>query len=278
MDLDRYVEEELAEERALGHGSAGGQRGPDDGYPGDRSVEVSASAVTSSRLTVAASSGGWSFDAVSSPGSEAPSPAILVIHENKGLVPYIENTVRRLAAAGFVAAAPDLLAPWGGTDAFEDLEEVVSLLKDRRPEELLSDLQAALDALAGDPRVDAGRLAVVGFCFGGGLAWRLLAADARLAAGVPFYGPPAPADELAKISVPVLAIYGETDERITSTLRATESAMAGQQLETLVLEGAGHAFHNDTNPDRYDAAAARRAWDETLRFLQRTLRDSPDAG
>jgi carboxymethylenebutenolidase len=273
MDLDRYVEDELAEERALGHASADAQHGDGTNYPGDPAVEIQADAVRHGDLEVVIGGQATTLTAVSSPEGSDPAPGIVVIHENKGLVPYIENTARRLATEGFVAVAPDLLAAVGGTSSLDSVEAATAALKDRAPEDMVQDLRAVLDALAADERVDAERLAVIGFCFGGGLTWRVLASRPGLAAGVPFYGPPPPAEDLARIEAPVLAIYGETDERITSTLPATQEAMSSHDrtFESLVLPGAGHAFHNDTNPDRYHPEAARTAWDHALAFLHRVL-------
>jgi carboxymethylenebutenolidase len=271
MDLDRYVEDELAEERALGHASADAQRGSGLGYPGDADVEVAPDAISTEVLVYGAGESQRSIEVFSPRGCEGGAPGVLVIHENKGLVPYITNVARRFAQDGYVALAPDLLAPLGGTESFATTDEVTEALRTRTPDELLADLRTALAGLAAHPLVDPSRLAVVGFCFGGGLAWRLLAADDTLAAGVPFYGPPPSTDEFARISVPVLAIYGETDERITSTLPTTKAAMEGLQFEALVLEGAGHAFHNDTNPDRYDPGASRQAWEHAGAFLRRVL-------
>lgn len=277
MDLDRYVEDELAEERALGHASADGQRGDGDGYPGDPEVEVAPDAVHAERIEVGTGAPQRSVQVFAPIGCEPGAPGVIVIHENKGLVPYITNVARRLAGDGYVAMAPDLLEPLGGTDSFATTDEVTEALRTRTPDELLADLRTALDGLAAHPLVDPSRLAVIGFCFGGGLAWRLLAAEERLAAGIPFYGPPPSEDELARISVPVLAVYGETDERITATLPATRAAMEGRPFEALVLEGAGHAFHNDTNPDRYDRDAALRAWSHARSFLARELGTMPAA-
>lgn len=277
MDLDRYVDDELAEERALGHASSDAQRGDGTTYPGDPDVEVRPDAVRSSDLEVVIGGQQTTLPAMSSPGRTDPAPGIVVIHENKGLVPYIENTARRLATEGFVAVAPDLLAPVGGTGSLDSAEAATAALKERAPEDMVQDLRAVADALAADERVDADRLAVIGFCFGGGLTWRVLASHPGLAAGVPFYGPPPPPEDLARIEAPVLAVYGETDERITSTLPTTQETMDGhnRSFESLVLPGAGHAFHNDTNPDRYHPEAAHTAWDHAVAFLHRVL-DAPE--
>ena len=140
--------------------------------------------------------------------------------------------------------------------------------------DVVADVRAAIGWAAGQEFVDGERIAVLGFCYGGGIAWRTLTQEPRLAAGVPFYGPIPDLDAVPRISAPVLAVYGETDQRITSMLPAIREAMAahGKTFEAVVLEGAGHAFHNDTNPDRYRPEAARQAWQAALDWLDRWLR------
>jgi carboxymethylenebutenolidase len=279
MDLHRYVDDELAEERAFEHASAQAQHGDGTNNPGDPDVEVPVTDVRSCAHEVVIGGQPRTMAAVSSLSRRDSAPGVVVIHENKGLVPYIENTARRLATEGFVAVAPDLLAPVGGTMAFDSIEAAIEALTQRAPEDMVQDLRAVLDALAADERVDADRLAMVGFCFGGGLAWRVLAKHPGLTAGVPFYGAPPPAQDLARVEAPVLAIYGEPDERITSTMPSTRETMAAHDrpFESLVAPGVGHAFHNDTNPDRYRAASARAAWDQAVAYLHRALDDQGSA-
>ncbi len=212
---------------------------------------------------------------VARPRGGGPAPAVVVVHENKGLVPYITDVARRLAAAGYVAAAPDLLSRLGGTGSFGTQAEVTAALATIDAADVVADVRAVLDWVAGQEDVQSDRLGILGFCYGGGVAWRVLTQEPRLAAGVPFYGPTPDPAAVPGIQAPVLAVYGETDARITSMLPGIREAMEqhGKVFEPLVLEGAGHAFHNDTNPDRYDPAAARQAEDAAVRWLDRWLKD-----
>lgn len=201
------------------------------------------------------------------------APGIVVVHENKGLVPYIRDVARRLARHGYVALAPDLLSPVGGTDSFSDPAEATAALGRRNPEEMVQDLREAVSYLAAQPFVDAQRLGAIGFCFGGGMTWRLTCTDARLKASVPFYGPNPPLEQVPNIRAAVLGIYGGLDERINAGIPAIEAAMAEHQkvFEKEVYPGAQHAFHNDTNPDRYHPEAARAAWVRATEWFQRHL-------
>ncbi len=143
---------------------------------------------------------------------------VIVIHENRGLVEHTKDVARRLAKAGYAALAPDLLARVGGTEHFTNLDELQSILRTIPPEAFITDLNAALDHLQGLPCVHPDRVGVIGFCFGGGLAWRLLTMREDLRAGVPFYGAAPPLEDVPKIHAAVLAIYGELDERINATI------------------------------------------------------------
>ena len=271
MDLRSYIESELEEDAALPGGGAVA-RTDDGGYPGDPSVHVPESEVDAAVATVAAADGEQQAY-LARPRGGGRAPAVVVVHENKGLVPYITDTTRRLAAAGYVALAPDLLSRLGGTGAFATQEEVIAALAGIDGADVVADVRAAIGWLADQEFVDADRIAVLGFCYGGGIAWRTLTQEPRLAVGVPFYGPIPDLDAVPGISAPVLAIYGETDQRITSMLPAIREAMAehGKTFEPVVFEG-GHAFHNDTNPDRYRPEAARQAWQAALDWLDRWLR------
>jgi carboxymethylenebutenolidase len=267
VDLKQYIESELEEEQELGISASAGA-GADGGYEGDDRVHVSASAVGVEEPAAGAEDVAAAYVARPLEGA-GRSPAVIVIHENKGLVPYIRNTARRLANLGYVAVAPDLLAPLGGTGTFATPSEATAALKERDPQALIDDVRQVFDDICRWDDVDDMRVGIIGFCFGGGVAWKVLTQEPRLAAGVPFYGPSPAEDDVPGIGAPVLAVYGELDERITSQLPAIRAAMDrhGKHLETLVVPGAQHAFHNDTNPDRYDAEAARHAWEVALDFL-----------
>jgi carboxymethylenebutenolidase len=197
-------------------------------------------------------------------------PGILLIHENQGLVPHIQDVARRLAKLGYAVAAPDLLTPAGGVDSFADAAERIAALGTLDREAMVRQLLAAFDVLAGAPGVDADRLGVMGFCFGGGMTWLVATKEPRLKAAVAFYGPIPPIESVPMISAAVLAIYGELDERINAGIAQIEPAMAaaGKVFESEIFSGAGHAFHNDTNPDRYNAEAAAAAWTRATEFLR----------
>ncbi|NNN18459.1 MAG: dienelactone hydrolase family protein [Acidimicrobiaceae bacterium] len=200
-------------------------------------------------------------------------PGVIVIHENKGLVPYVEDVARRFAKEGFVAVAPDLLSRRGGTQAFADPADATTALGTIGREELVEDLISAVSLLAADESVQADRIGVVGFCFGGGMAWRLITKDSRLKAAVPFYGPNPPLEDVPNIAAKILAIYGGLDERINAGIDEIEAATTEHKkvFEKIIYPGAQHAFHNDTNPDRYHPEAAVDAWQHTLQWLRRWL-------
>jgi len=212
---------------------------------------------------------------VARPSAGGPAPGVLVIHENRGLVPHIRDVARRYATLGYVALAPDLLTPLGGADSFADPAEQIAALGSRDREEMLSDLRSGLDELASLDGVRTDRLGVTGFCFGGGMTWRLATLDQRLRAAVPFYGGNPPLEDVPNITASVLAIYGELDERINAGIDAIETAMtdAGKVFEKEIYPGAQHAFHNDTNPDRYNADAARAAWDRAIAWFDHWLKN-----
>ena len=200
-------------------------------------------------------------------------PGVIVIHENKGLVPYVEDVARRFAREGYVAVAPDLLSRRGGTGSFSDSADATTALGTIGRDELVEDLISAVSFLARDESVSAQRIGVVGFCFGGGMAWRLITKDARIKAAVPFYGPNPPLEDVPAIQASVLGIYGSLDDRINAGIDDIKAAMAehNKVFEEVVYPGAQHAFHNDTNPDRYHKDASIDAWQRTLDWLSRWL-------
>ena len=200
-------------------------------------------------------------------------PGVVVIHENKGLTPHIEDVARRFAREGFVAIAPDLLSRKGGTSRFASPTDATAALRDIPSAELDEDLMATVSLLASDPSVNPESIAVVGFCFGGGMAWRLVTKDSRIKAAVPFYGVNPNLKYVPKIEAAVLAIYGELDERINAGIDDITQAMenANKTFKKIIYPGAQHAFHNDANPDRYHPQAARQAWQETLDWLRQWM-------
>lgn len=202
--------------------------------------------------------------------SDQPLPAVLVIHENRGLNPHIRDVARRLALEGFLVFAPDILAPVGGTP--DDMDAARDALYAREPEAMTAELLAALAWLRRRPNA-TGRIGAIGFCWGGGMVNTLAVRDPELDAGVAYYGVQPPADDVARIRAAMLLHYAGVDERINAGIEAYAAALeaAGVRHEIHVYEGAQHAFNNDANAARYDAEAAALAWTRTLDFLRREL-------
>lgn len=204
------------------------------------------------------------------PRGEGRAPGVIVVHENRGLNPHIEDVARRLAAAGFVALAPDLLSSAGGTPADEDRAR--DMIRELDAERTVGDLRAAVAWLADRSRT-TGKVGAVGFCWGGGIVNRLAVAEPELDAAVVFYGASPKPEEVSAIRAPLLLHYAGLDERINETVPAYEAALrrAGKTYRLHMYEGANHAFHNDANGARYDARAAALAWERTVAFLRETL-------
>jgi len=197
-------------------------------------------------------------------------PGILVIHENRGLNPYIEDVARRLAVANFVAFAPDALTPVGGYPGDED--KARELFAKLDPKKRTEDLVAAAGFLKSRPEC-AGKIGAVGFCFGGGIANLLAVRLPDLAAAVPFYGSQPAAADVAKIKAPLLIHYAALDERINAGWPAYEAALKanGVRYEMHMYPNTNHGFHNDTTP-RYDEAAAKLSWQRTVDFFNKHVR------
>ncbi len=196
-------------------------------------------------------------------------PAVLVVHENRGLNPHIEDIARRLALEGFIAYAPDALFPLGGYPGDEDKARALFPKLDQA--KTRADFVAAFHALAGMPQA-SGKTGVVGFCYGGGIANYLATQLPELAAAVPFYGSqPSPAD-VAKIRAPLMIHDAGKDERILAGWPAYEAALQANKVpyQHFVYAGAEHGFNNDTTP-RYDDAAAKLAWSRTVAFFKEKL-------
>jgi len=202
--------------------------------------------------------------------SEGPWPAVLVIHENRGLNPYIEDVVRRMAAAGFLAFGPDALTPLGGYPGSDDEGRTMQRELDRAT--MTEDFVAAAGFLMTHEQ-STGRVGAVGFCFGGGMVGTLAVRLPGLAAGVPFYGSQPAAEDVPNIEAPLLIQYAGLDERINAGWPAFEAALqaAGKQYTMHMYPDVNHGFHNDTTP-RYDAAAARLAQERTIAFFNEHLR------
>jgi carboxymethylenebutenolidase len=201
--------------------------------------------------------------------AEGKLPAVVVVHENRGLNPYIEDVARRLAKAGFLALAPDGLTSVGGYPGND--EEGRALQAQVDPTRLMNDFFAAIEWLMAH-EASTGRVGITGFCYGGGVANAAAVAYPELGGAVPFYGrQPDPAD-VAKIKAPLLIHYAELDERINAGWPAYEAALkaAGVRYEAFIYPGVNHGFHNDSTP-RYDEAAANLAWDRTIAFFKANL-------
>jgi carboxymethylenebutenolidase len=202
----------------------------------------------------------------------SPSGAVLVIHENRGLNEHIRSIPPRLAADGYTALAVDLLSEEGGTASLPSEGEAPAALALAPTDRMIADLRAGLDELG--RRAPGAKLAVIGFCFGGGMTWQLLAAgEPRLNAAVPFYGPfPAGADLSGSPNAAVLGIYASEDSRVMGSMDDAEQALtaAGLTHELRVFEGVDHAFFNDTG-GRYDADAAAEAYQAMLDWFGQHL-------
>lgn len=197
-------------------------------------------------------------------------PGILVVHENRGLNPHIEDIARRLALDGYMAFAPDALTPLGGYPGDEDkARELFPKLDQAKTRE---DFVTAAGLLKN--RADCtGKIGVVGFCYGGGMAHTLAVRLPDLAAAVPFYGNHPAAEDAAKVKAPLLIHFAGVDERINAAWPAYEAALkaAGAKYTAHQYAGTQHGFNNDTTP-RFDTAAAKLAWERTMAFFNQTLR------
>lgn len=194
---------------------------------------------------------------------------IVVVHENRGLNPYIEDVARRAALAGFITLAPDALTPLGGYPGNDDKGR--EMQSQRKPAEMLEDFIAAFEYLKQNKDCN-GKVGVVGFCFGGGIANQMAVRLPDLAAAVPFYGSQPPAEDVPKIQAPLMLHYASLDTRITDGWPAYETALKanGKKYQAFIYENANHGFHNDTTP-RYDKAAAELAWSRTIDFFKANL-------
>ena len=196
-------------------------------------------------------------------------PLVLVVHENRGLNPHIEDVARRLALAGFIAFAPDALYPLGGYPGDEDKarELFATLDQDKTRQDFIEAVRILQKLPQGN-----GKVGVVGFCYGGGMANFLATELADLAAAVPFYGRQADLDKVAAIRAPLLIHYASNDDRVNAGAAAYDAALrtAGKNARSFVYPDTQHGFHNDTTP-RYDKAAAELAWQRTVEFFKQHL-------
>jgi len=201
------------------------------------------------------------------PAAEGVYPAILVCHENRGLNPHIRDVARRFAKNGYVALAIDLLAREGGTDA-HDRDAVPGLLTEAGADRHVGDFIAGAEYLQTLDEVDGERMGMIGFCFGGGITWRVATALPSLDAAVPFYGPAPELDQVPNIQAAVLGVYAEQDERINAGIEPLQAALeeAGTTHQINLYPGVNHAFHNDTG-QRYVEEQATQAWQDALAWF-----------
>lgn len=201
--------------------------------------------------------------------ASGPVPGIVVVHENRGLNPYIEDVARRVAKAGFIALAPDGLSPVGGYPGNDDRGRELQQQVD--PEKLMNDFFAAIEYLR-DSDLTTDKIGITGFCYGGGVSNAAAVAYPELAAAVPFYGRQARPEDVPRIQAPLLLHFAETDPNVNATWPAYEKALkaAGKTYEAHIYPGTNHGFHNDSTP-RYDEAAAKLAWERTIAWFERYL-------
>jgi len=196
-------------------------------------------------------------------------PAVVVVHENRGLNPYIEDVARRLAKAGFVALAPDGLSSVGGYPGNDDKGRELQTKVD--PTKLMNDFFAAIEFMM-KHELSTGKVGITGFCYGGGVSNAAAVAYPELAAAVPYYGRQPKAEDVARIKAPLLIHYGELDKGINDGWPAYEAALkaGGKTYEAYIYPGCNHGFHNDSTP-RYDEAAAKLSWDRTIAWFKKYL-------
>jgi carboxymethylenebutenolidase len=205
------------------------------------------------------------------PKGDEKLPGVVVVHENRGLNAHIADVARRVALEGFLALAPDALSPLGGTP--EDPDKARDMIGTLDPKATVDNFVAAVKYLAANP-MSTGKVGVVGFCWGGAMSNQLAVHSPELTAAVPYYGRQPALEDVPKIKVPLLLHYAGDDEGINKGIAAYEEALkkAGVEYKVYMYEGAKHAFNNDTNAERYNEAAAKPAWERTIKFFKEKLK------
>lgn len=252
---------------AAGTGNATASAGPVPGAKSPLSVPEGAAGLTTATVRLAA--GGTEISGyLARPESGAAGPAVLVCHENRGLTPHIQDVARRFAKAGYAALALDLLSREGGT-ASVDSDAVSGALTSAGTARHVGDFAAAFEYLQSQDFVDSGRIAMNGYCFGGGITWQAATELPGLKATAAFYGPAPDLSKVPAIKAAALGVYAELDQRITGALPGLRDALAATTVthELTVYPGVNHAFHNDTG-DRYDQTQATAAWDDMLSWFE----------
>jgi carboxymethylenebutenolidase len=245
---------------------------PPSPVPSGVTVQETDPRITVSKPEVKGSDGAPLMAYMAKPNTTARVPGVVVIHENRGQTEHIRDVVRRVATAGFIGINIDLAARDGGADKLTDSAAYNTALAKRDTAAKLSDHNAAITFLKAQSN---GLIGVTGFCFGGGETWNILTAlTPEVKAAAPFYGPqPTNYAELAKTKTAISAVYAELDTRITSSTQQMEQEIkkSGSPYAITIYPGVNHAFHNDTNPDRYNAAAAQKAWVATVEWFRKYL-------
>jgi carboxymethylenebutenolidase len=205
------------------------------------------------------------------PKGNGKMPGVLVIHENRGLVPHIEDVTRRVALEGFLAIAPDALTPLGGTP--EDPEKTPALIQKLDPQSTLQNYLGAVRYLKTES-LSTGKVGVVGFCWGGAMANQVAVNSSDVQAVVPYYGRQPASEDVPRIKASLLLHYAGLDEGINKGIPTYQEALKKASIDHKIYmyEGAQHAFNNDANPARYDKEAAQLAWQRTIAFLKEKLR------
>ena len=209
---------------------------------------------------------------LSRPKGETKLPAVIVIHENKGLQPHIQEVNKRMAKEGFLAIAPDALSPLGGTPK-EDVDAARTKMRELDGAQTTKDFVAAVKYLNTHP-LSSGKVGCTGFCWGGAMTNQVAVNAPDLDAAVPYYGRQPAAEDVPKIKAAIMAHYAGEDERINAGIEAFEKSLkeAGIEYQIFVYEGAQHGFNNDSNPSRYHKEAAQLAWKRTIGFFKEKLR------
>ncbi|WP_422009200.1 dienelactone hydrolase family protein [Roseivirga pacifica] len=240
-------------------------------YETTRTIKADDERLSSEYITYNSPKGGGEIKGLFSvpEGKDGKLPAIVVVHENRGLNPYIEDVGRRCAVAGFMSLAPDALTPLGGYPGNDDEGRTMQRKRDRN--EMLEDFMAAFEYLKNHPRSN-GKVGVVGFCFGGWISNMMAVNLPSLAASVPFYGGQPSEEETAKIKAPLMLQYAGLDTRVNAGWPDYEAALKkhGKTYEAFIYPDVNHGFHNNTTP-RYDEAAASLAWERTIGFFEKHL-------
>jgi carboxymethylenebutenolidase len=199
-------------------------------------------------------------------------PAVIVIHENRGLVPHIKDVTRRVALEGFHAIGPDALSPLGGTP--EDQDKSRTMMRELDGDDTVKNFAAAVKYLKTHPQT-TGKVGCMGFCWGGGVTNQVAVHAPDLTAAVPFYGSQPAPEDVPKIKASLLCHYGSLDERINAGIPEFEKALkqANIKYKMYMYEGAKHAFFNDTRPERYHQQASKLAWERTIAFFKGKLKN-----